>query len=331
VALGAPYLPSIFGDLSTTDSIIDLLEVSFGLFLLLRSTTLTVTADRTSSMLTLAYRSLVMRSKKEIPFSQVARIELELSGTRGRQPSYRIVVVCKDGQILPFHAYYSSGTADKAKKVQQLQTFLGLAGDGMSPASPAALVQQIYQQQQEALTGSESQEHVTNGVHWQVQTTAFGSTPVTRWFSPDFKMDGGFLYLAQKVHGQSSGGGGLLGGLAKLLYQNSLKIFGFGEQDTPGLAQAELLTQLNPALEAGFLAFTSSPAAARRILNPYVTIPLAAWAARYPLKQLQAPGPFGQLAVLFSPLGLYLATMGAVLPEALDELTNLGVELVKSQ
>jgi len=169
-------------------------------------------------------------------------------------------------------------------------------------------------------------------VHWQAQTIAFYGTPVTRWFSADFKMPGGFLFLVQKTPGQNSASKGLQGGVNKLLCLRSLKLYGFGVADTPGLAQAELLGQLNPALDASFLAFASDPAAARRILNSYVALPLADWGRRYPLKQLQ-PGDalFGQLAVLFSPCGVYTACMGALMPEALDKLANLGVELVKAQ
>jgi hypothetical protein len=75
------------------------------------------------------------------------------------------------------------------------------------------------------------------------------------------------------------------------------------------------------------MAFTSDPAGARQILNPWVERPLADWAQKYPLKQ----GNTNQLAVIFSPQGVYLATMGLVNPEFLQELTALGVELVKAQ
>jgi hypothetical protein len=52
---------------------------------------------------------------------------------------------------------------------------------------------------------------------------------------------------------------------------------------------------------------------------------------RYPLKQIQKPGLFGQLVVLFSPRGTYIASLGTMIPEAVEELTNLGIELIKTQ
>ena len=113
LVLAAPDLPGLFSRLGKTDSMLDLLLVAIGLFLLLWGSTLTVTADSASYLLTLAYRSPLKASKNEIPFSQVARIELETSGTAGRQPTYRIVIVCKDGQDIPYHSYYSAGAVEK--------------------------------------------------------------------------------------------------------------------------------------------------------------------------------------------------------------------------
>jgi hypothetical protein len=116
-----------------------------------------------------------------------------------------------------------------------------------------------------------------------------------------------------------------------MLYQQSIGMYGFRGEDTPGLNTAEVLPSLDPHLDSHFSAFASDPGTARQILNPWIAAPLADWATRYPLKQLQKPGLFGQLVVLFSPRGVYVASLGTMIPEALEELTNLGVELVKTQ
>ncbi len=193
------------------------------------------------------------------------------------------------------------------------------------------MAQQKFTEQQEALTGSQAAEQVTSGVHWRVQTVTFGASPVTRWYSPDYRCPEGFVFLAQKVEGQRTMGGGLMGGLGKMLFQQSMGLYGFSSEDTPGLQTADILQPLDPYLEPHFSAFTSSPGTARRILNTWVATPLADWATRYPLKQVQKQGVFGQLAIMFSPRGVYVASLGTMIPEAVQELTTLGVELVRAQ
>ncbi len=310
-----------------------------GLILVLTATILTVGADRTSGMLTLKYRNLLfLGSKKEIPLSEIAAVQVEMSrgntssshgGSSG--PSYRIVVVRKDGQVVPFRSYYSGGALGKQKKAQKLRTFLEVGGTDQTPLGllkmGTQMIQERFQEQQESMTSDREEEHITDGIHWKVQTVTFGASAITHWFSPGFQCVSGFLFLTQKVEGQKTIGGGL----GKMLYQQSIGLYGFSGEDTPGLTAAEVLTSLDPQLDSHFSAFTSDPGAARQILNPWIAAPLADWALRYPLKQVQKPGLFGQLAILFSPRGVYVASLGTMIPEAVEELTNLGVELVKTQ
>jgi hypothetical protein len=342
LALGASYIPYLLKGTSAASTIITIVELGIGLFLILTGSIVAVKADRTTQVLTIGSRSILSGSNKEILFANIDAVQLEMSSTRSRSsrrsdPTYRIVVICKDGQTIPFHSYYSSGTGSKMKEVEKLRAFLGVGGSDPGFGIRAALqygsqiAQQGYQKQQETLTGSEAEEHLTDGIHWKVQTVAFGGSPVTRWFSPDFQMPGGFLYLAQKVEGQGSSGGGLLDGLSKMLFQQSMSFYGFGGEDTPGAANAEALAPLDPGLEPYFTAYTSDAGTARQIVNPWVVAPLADWATRYPLKKLQGRGVFGQLAVMFSPRGVYVASMGTMIPEAVDEMTNLGVALTKAQ
>jgi hypothetical protein len=223
----------------------------------------------------------------------------------------------------------------KQKRANELRAMIGAVQQEPSPAGLVGLVSQlsenILREQQEALSGSQEQERITDAVHWFLQTRASGGTGITRWHSPDVKFRDGFLYMAQKLPGQKSAGGGLLGGLSSLLIRQSLSLYGFGGEDTPGGDTAELLAIPDAGLAELFIGFTSNPALARQILTPWVVHALVDWGRRYPLKSISNEKVFGQLAVLFSPSGLYLATLGVLIPEAVEELTGLGVELVKTQ
>ncbi len=311
-----------------------------GILALFVPTTLTISADRANRTLTLRYGLVIPRSVKQIPFSEINTIRVDSSTTRDndnpsrKNTSYRLEAVKKDGTKLPFRSYYSGGFFLKQQSAEKLRAFIGLAETldetpiGILRAAPQ-IAQPAIEQQQAALTGDNQQIRETNGVHWQLQSTAMGATPVTRWFSPDFKMTGSFLYLAQKMAGQQSGGG-FLASIGKTLFRTSMSLYGFTPDDTPGLDDANTLSPLDASLEPHFTAFTGDPAAARQILNPWVAMPLRSWAERYPLRQLQQ-GRFGQLIVLFSPNGVYLATLNVLQADQVDELTALGVELVRAQ
>lgn len=313
-----------------------------GLIILVLTWGLTITADRNNRLLRLQYWSLyLLRKTREIPFDEIAAIRVNSvrSGARSgqRTRSFRIEVVRRDNSIAPFRAYYSGGffsSMRKQKIVDQLRAFIGL-GESFDE-SPVGFMRAINQaatleatQQQEAQTGSNAQEHVTNGVHWQIQSTAMGTSPVTRWYSPDYKMSSGFLFVAQKVSGQSMGG--LMAALGNALFQQSISLYGFKADDTPNIAQAAPLTPVPPLIDFHFTAFTNNQAESRQILNPWTQNPLAEWAQRHPLQQLQPKGSFSQLVVLFGPNGVYVATMGTLQPDQVAELTDLGVEMVRTQ
>jgi hypothetical protein len=306
-----------------------------GLLIFLLSTILTVKADRSTGLLTIQRAGLFRRFKREIPISEILAIQLEhsishSSSSRRSTSVYRIVAITKGQEVIPFRNSYSSGQWAKEAKAKKLREFLGVGGaDGslggkFQEASGKAVEQ--FKQEQEAITGSQETEQITDGVHWKLETKAMGGTPVSRWFSPDFRWEGNFVYLTQKMQGQGSQSG-LMSLMGKMLFKTSLSLYGFPADLTPGLDSAETLAPLDANIEPHFMAFTSDPAGARQILNPWVERPLADWAQKYPLKQ----GNTNQLAVIFSPQGVYLATMGLVNPEFLQELTALGVELVKAQ
>ena len=116
-----------------------------------------------------------------------------------------------------------------------------------------------------------------------------------------------------------------------LLRDESISLYGFKADDTPNISQAIPLEPVPPLIDFHFTAFTNNQAESRQILNPWTQNPLAEWAQRHPLQQLQSAGSFSQLVVLFSPNGVYVATLGVLQPDQVAELTDLGVEMVRTQ
>ena len=89
----------------------------FGVLATLFSSTLTVTADKSTRILQLRYSYLLFRQTKEIPFDDIVDIQSQVSrgesGTGHSTNVYRIVVVLYDGRIMPFRSYF---TQDDSKK-----------------------------------------------------------------------------------------------------------------------------------------------------------------------------------------------------------------------
>ena len=312
---------------------ISLIAGAAGVLFILFATILVVQADRVNGTLTIRRTSVLRRYVREIPISDIAALQIEAA--RSSSSTYRIVVITRDNETIPFRTAYSSGAAAKEAKAKQLREFLGVGGTDSSSGGifqqVSSMAQQAFQEKQEALGGLAAEDHVTEGVHWKTQTVAFGATAVTRWFSPDQHCPGGFVLVAQKVVGQPTAAGGLLGGMNKLLYHGIISMYGFGGEDTPGLDSAMLLASFDPQLDPHFTVFTSDPQAARQYLA-WAVPALADWDTRYPLKQLQPTGQlFGQLIVMICPQGTYVASMGNMIPEALQELADLGVALVKGK
>jgi hypothetical protein len=300
---------------------------------------LTVTADKGTGMLTLDYRSVFLHSVKEIPLRDIQSIRVDSSTSQGRKrgsrnTSYRVEAVLKNNERIPFRSYYSGNFIKYQDWANKLRAHLGL-GEALDETpmgiirAASKLGSDAARIQQEAFTGPNAEMRVTDGVNWQVQTFGMGASPGARWFSPDVKTQSGFLFLAQKIPGQSSSG--FLASLGKTLFKQSISLYGFSSSDTPNLATADQYASLSPALDRHFSAFTSDPAEARQILNPWTQTPLAAWGERYPLQQFQSNTRFTQIVVLFSPNGIHIATLGILPPDKLEEITQLGVELVKAQ
>jgi hypothetical protein len=266
-------------------------------------------------------RSALRHTWKQVPFDEVAGINVERRASPKRGFTYRLAVLQKDGQVIPFRSSSSSGWKKKERRARQLREFLGIQDSNRIPSGilPAELSQAAA-------------SHETNGVHWRIQpmATANSSAPTgVRWHSPDFRTPGIFLFVAQKAEGQPSRG--FLASLGSMFIRQALSLHGFSPEDTPGLEQAVILAPLEPALERHFMAYTNSPSSAHQLLDSRVAAQLGDWAARYPLKQSQRGSGCGQLMTLFGPNGVSLATLNLLHPNQAHELVSLGVELVKSQ
>lgn len=297
-----------------------------GALMALLPTVLTITADRQRSMVTVRHQSLIRSSVKEYPFGDITGVQVDSSVSVDggqRSSTYRLALVLASGARVPLRSYYSSGYGNKENKARQLREFLGVAGVADRPAFP--LAQPAFQP---------GQAGAIDGVAWHVETAGIGAMTVNRWVSSDFKVPGQFLCLLQKPKGSKSlaAGGGLGGALSHMLYQQILTLYGFGPEALPGLNAARPVEALDPRLESDFASITSDPAGAQPLLNPWAVMPLAQWVETYPLKTVQVSGggQAGQLMVLFSPQGVYVACLNAA-QDQVEALTRLGVDLVRAQ
>lgn len=308
---------------------------AIALLILLTVSVLEVSANRITRTLSISRRGPIQRYHKEIPFSEINAIQVRGStDSDGGGRAYRVEIRLKDGNIIPLRETYYGGKGGKEKQARKLRDFIGVGGVDISGGIFGAIRQMKNQQfqpqlraEQESITGYQDQIHETKGVRWQLQTFAFGSSPVSRWRTTDYALPGNFLYLTQKVRGQEAfPGKKFLQTIYDKLFEQSLKIYAFESTDTPNRKNAAPYP-LGDRLSEYFVAYTSNPQIATQILTPWTTLPLANWAQNHPLTN----GSTDQLVVLFSPNGLYLAIMGYLNAEYLNELAALGAELVLAQ
>jgi hypothetical protein len=127
--------------------------------------------------------------------------------------------------------------------------------------------------------------------------------------------------------------GGLLGSLSQLVYKQYIGMYQIGSDETPDLESAQAVQNLDPRLASNFISLTNDSFAARQMLNPWTVGPLANWAARHPAggMQVMRDNTYGPMLVLFSPRGVTIAFAGQIdQAEMIEEITQLGVELVKA-
>jgi hypothetical protein len=311
-----------------------LICLAFGALLaVVLSPLITMTIDKQRGLFAFSSRWLLFKKSREIPLAQVSSVDIESSRShsRGRSSTtYRLAVVTTDGERIPITSVYSSGYSGKVKKANQLNTFLGIALQPVKPLSN--LIPEIARQALKSQYAYQ-QDGVTDGINWHVETTTVGAVAITRWVSTSFTFPGQFLYLTQKPQSQKNlMAGGLLAPMSQMLYRQSISMYGFQPEDTPGIETAQTLDSLEPRLDPHYLAFTSDPYGARQLLNPWAVLPLVQWAIQHPIKQIQKPSenPFIQLVVLFSPRGLYIAYMNSPTAERIEAITHLGVDLMRA-
>lgn len=309
------------------------------------TTTLTVTGEKQNGLLKLAYQSPARTTAKELPMEQIAGVRVAVSGHASRNqrtsgftlyrsrrngtPMYSVVADMKDGTIVPFRNNGSSKFQPMLQMAEEVCVFLGLPAPSPDRPKPELLktggiLPQANVFHQESMTGPALLQE-TDGVHWHMKTALNSNTAVSRWTSPDYRTPGGFLYLLQKVPTQR--GAGAFSSFAKQMAQASMSMYGITIMDTPGIEGAQPLLLDGEGLESHFMSLASAPGA-RQLLTPLVAQALRGWAERYPLRNFQS-GPYPQLAVLFGPDGVSLSMVKKLESRHVEELTALGVSLVK--
>ena len=301
-----------------------LLPMALAVVGFLFTATLTITADRSARLLTLSYRSVLRRKTIDIPLSQIESITVQRSRSSEGSSTYRVAVVQTDGEVVPLRSYYSSGRKSKERVAEQLRQFIGVGG---STPNAFGIGELFAGRAKVTFADSDVEEQETDGVRWTIQQQSQGVGMLLRWFSPTFQTTDTFLLLSQKTEGQDAWGKGILGNISEMIYKQVLGLYGFNAADTPNLQQAELVADLDRRLTPHFFALTPDATAARRLLNVWASLPLVRWADRYPLKTVTGAG-VGQLAVLFSPQGVYFVLMDQDAEARRDELIALGVEVV---
>ncbi len=291
--------------------------------------TISVSANRITRALTISRHSLIRKSQQTIAFGEIAGISVSYKLDReDNSRTYRVEITLHNGEIVPLRNAYTSGHKRKDEQAQQLRAIVGV-GEGVTNMPPhvfdAANLQHQFQQQQEEITGEQGTENITRGVRWSFETLAFSSTPLSHWRSSDFHLQDSFLFLAQKTPEQDMLPNWLQSA-TNLLFKQSMLVYGFGEADSPDIATATPI-ELPERLKPYFLAYGDEPARAGQLLNTWVITPLVEWAHKYPLTQQNAGS---QIVLHIGPKGLSLRTIGLVNPEYLDELTTLGVALVRA-
>jgi hypothetical protein len=315
-------------------SIVFGLLLALGLLIILLSPVTTITADRFTRTLKRSSWAVLRRKTMEIPFGEIADFDIENIRTHsskgGHRTSYRLAVVKTNGEKLPLDDMYDSYYDDKARKARALSQFLNLPGWEDKPTN---LFQTAMASQVEAtVIPALSKEGTTSGVNWKISVHTVGGKPVTRWISEDYTCPGSFLLIAQKpANSQSFGGGGLLGNLLTMVYQQILGMYGFLPSDTPGFATATAVPTQDPRFESNFGTLSNDQHFGRSLLNPWTITPFVDWAAKYPMKTVSSNDQVGQLAVLFSPRGVQAAILGSLPSTEYDELIEIGVALVKAQ
>ena len=319
--------------------------IVFGLGMVVSVPVITIRIDRMSQTLELSSRSLLKSQLKKFQLQDIASVDAEQSeDTDGR--AYRLVITERDGTVTPLRPHYGPWNR---KLQRRLWEIVGVRGAIGSPRSLTGVISiltgqdemaiQAMQHRQKLVTKSceyvSESADVPSGIH----TVGIGGMPVTQWFSPNFKMQGAFLFIAQKSTSTS-----LMnrlcsrGMLGKKVLLASMATHGLSDIDAPGKLNAQVIDV--PGLEPHFACIASDEPESRRILNRSLLRTLVDWAERHPIRgirnvpvgyRITDSRDLGQLAVLLGPKGVYVITAGTLSPEPLAELGDIGMTLIESQ
>ena len=319
-----------------------LIGVGVGLGLLLLGSVDTIALDKRRNRFSIRRRYLWRTTFQETPLDEVSGFELEASQSSDSGRTYRIIAVLAEGKPIPLTSAYTTGHERKRQRAAMLNQWMGRASQviesdesawrGAARVEVSAAMAQVESKKAPAVVGFEAapaESGETNGVRWKVAKLHAGEMPVRRWFSADYKFEDGFLLLAQKPEGMRIPGK-LLGGLGRMFGMQALRLYGFAPEDSPGIETAAPLEPPEPRLEEHYVTLTSNQRGARLALNPWVIMPLVAWAERNPLRPAKASQEQAQAVILFSPNGVYVAGVGVDTPEEIEALSGLGFELVRA-
>jgi hypothetical protein len=339
-------LMSLFLLFKKESMVIGLVLIAIGLLIgFVLPVSATIILDKTKGIVSARNWSLFSRSFKEYQLSDTSSIEVEyrtMHSSHKRQALSRLVVVTHSGEKLPLQTQFSSSTIANEFRASQMRKFLGVSGMQEAAVTPSQMARQFINRAvvpgQAAKSGVAVQQGVTLGVNWRVELATVGTQTVTHWISPDFTVLEEFLFLAQ--HGKDAkaigGGDGLLGGLlgsvAQFAQNQMLNIYGFPPTATPGMERAGTVQPPPPQLDAYYALLSSNSVRAYELLKPYVVQALVLWAEGHPMGrgvQVAQKGKILQLAVLFSPNGLYLAFMNPPNEQQINEISVLGANLIR--
>jgi len=296
--------------------------------LLLAVPALVIQADRPTNTLLIYRRSLYKNSVQKIEIGDIANIRVgQKYDSEDKSRSYRVEFQLKNGDMLPLRKTYSNGHKRHQELAQKLSIICGVrtTSSNFSDMFVSEEIRLEFQKQQEEITGEQGVEHTTNGVQWTFETSAFGGMPVSHWHTPDFLLEDTFIFLTQKFVGQKELPG-ILKSATDLLFKQSMRVYGLDEDDTPDLSSADVI-ELPDRLEPHYFGYSDEKVRAAHMLNPWVSTPLTAWAENHSMKKDNISS---QLVIHIGPNGLSLRTPGLVNPEYLDDLSALGVELVRA-
>ncbi len=311
-----------------------------GLLMVLFSSVLEINGNRITRTLSISRRGLIQRYYREISFDEIAAIQVAVHhGTDSDGDSttnYRIEIALKNNEIVPLRKSYSSGRRSKEKKAQALREFIGVGG---MPSSMGGMFNAAIEmakktatpqmrEEQESITGNQDQIHERNGVRWQLKTLGFGNMAIARWNAIDYALPPTrFLYLVQKREGQIEiPSVGFLDSVQDKLFSQSLKIYGFEEKDAPDAANG-IQPKLEQHLSELFSAHASDEVLVNHILNAQTKTLLTDWAIKHPASKDTSE----QMAILYSPTGLYLSMPGYINAEYLEALAEFGTKLFLAQ